>query len=128
MKNKVLLIVLAIALVFAMAACKGNGAGTDDLVTYKGTDSDGKAYELTIKKAAGRAAFAPIAGDPYELKVAGTTASKGTVESGNAVDGFALEPAGKPTETINILLDGGNIAALAASANAGFQKRLYPWL
>jgi len=120
MKNKVLLMVLALALVFAMAGCKGNDAGTADSVTYKGKGSDGKDYSLTITKAAGRA-ITPMAGDTYVLTVAGTPASKGTVESGNAVDGFALKPDGKD-KTINVLVDGTSIAAIAGGAGTGFEE------
>jgi len=105
---------------FSMAACSGggddSGGGIPTKVVYKGMDAAANIYELTISKAANRAAFNPIAGDDYVMTVtppnngAGKK-SEGTVDQ--SVDGgYSLKPNGA-TKVFNVAVDGGNMVAIA---------------
>jgi len=77
MKNKkIILAVLAAALVLGMTACDtGSSGGTSGgsarlaTATYKSLDNDGNVYELVITEAGGRAAYSPKNGDTYVLTI-----------------------------------------------------------
>jgi hypothetical protein len=89
MKNKkILLVIPAIALVFAMAVigCGSSGASSigekPTSVTYISADSAGNTYELEISSASARAAYNPKQGDNYVLTInPGNKKSSGTVKS-----------------------------------------------
>jgi hypothetical protein len=94
--NKILLAMLAIALVFV--GCGDSGAGDDGQTSraFSGKDRNGSNYILSITKAAGRAAYTPKAGDTYVLTIiddeGDVKTSSGTV-IGLSGGEWILEPA-----------------------------------
>jgi len=104
---------------FSMAACSGggddSGGGSPTKVVYKGMDAAANIYELTISKAANRAAFSPIAGDDYVMTV--TPPNGAGKKSEGAVDqsvegGYSLKPTGA-TKVFNVAVNGENMVAIA---------------
>jgi len=119
-KQKILLAILAVTLVFGMTVigCGGAGAGSPvekppvlETAKYVSTDSDGNTYELVITEASDRAAYNPKNGDTYVLTITDTigveiSKSSGTVTvtvSGGA-SSFVLAPSDNPAQILTITI------------------------
>jgi hypothetical protein len=129
--NKILLAILAIALVFGMTACGDGGGGTSQQqqqqpaeptsTAYQSKDSSGNVYILEIiKKGSSRAAYTPQNGDTYVLTIVladGTIkTSEGTVDvSGSGSSrSFTLTPTDSDT-SFTITTSGENMNAISGT-------------
>jgi hypothetical protein len=117
--NKILLVILAIALVLGMTACGngstggGNNNKTAQTDTYTGTANDGSTYTLEITQKSAR--FAVQVGDTYKL-TKDTKTSKGVVEKVEG-ENLTLKPDEKTAETFYVAVSstGGKIDAISGT-------------
>jgi hypothetical protein len=115
MKNKILLAILAVALIFGLVfiGC-GGGGGSNPVdpnpqeVAYLGEANDGTMYTLIITEKTAR--YAAKTGDAYEL-TAGSKKSTGTV-SGKSGDTLTLKPSRAPNDTFTITVDDTGIKGM----------------
>jgi hypothetical protein len=103
--------VMLAAAVFTLAGCGNPGSGGGSSVTYTGT-ANGSKYELTITKAAAKAAYTPQPEDDYVLQM-GSKISSGTVVniSGST---FILKPNNSNT-TFTVTVSGNGLTAMTGT-------------
>jgi len=122
-KGNLWLVILAITLVFTMMAvgCDnggGNTSGNGDpqKVEFTGYDADGNMYSLILTEKTSRAAYQPVKGDSYELRItkAGVTdkVSKGTVSDVGTDGTLTLQPAKANSPSFRVKKNGQNITAI----------------
>jgi hypothetical protein len=117
MKNKILLAIMAVALVFAFTSCNNGSTGkgpqekqrlTD---TYTGVTADGDTYTLKITQKA--ALFAILKNDTYELTV-GLKKSAGIVDKADG-NVLTLKPDGATVPFTVTITTGGGITKIEST-------------
>jgi len=120
--KKIWLGILVIVLVFGMAVigCSGDDNSTKgsepQTVNYEGADLAGNTYFLTVTEKADRAAYTPVSGDNYVLKIKKTgqsdKISRGTVKQASADGTFMLQPSVEGSATFSIVISNGEISSV----------------
>jgi hypothetical protein len=127
MKNKILLAILAIALVFAIISCSNGSTSntpqtqipTEDPAVYECEDESGSYYKLVITApvASGRAAHNPQKDDNYVLTIksaTGPSESSGKVNSKNGSD-LVLQPGKTGAPPFTVKTESGLMTAITGT-------------
>jgi hypothetical protein len=112
--KKVLLVLTAITLVFAVLGCSDGGGSSptpsDTSVTYKSTDANKIDYTLVISAPAAKAAYVPNVGDSYVLTIKkgnDSYRSSGKV-TGKGSSGFTLQSSVEDSASFTVVITAEN--------------------